>query len=144
MNLFGTYYVKSTFCVLLPLILVTFMVWCYVDNLYFKEGKMKLRKNKYTNESIPSEKQIRKRIQLQGLTGLKEDRSQPLGTKDVTEPGTTQVVFVTLSRFSWVGAMFAERDQKQSNGSLNFNHQSDANLFILCTFLGLQFSNHVY
>lgn len=126
---------KSTFCVLLPLILVTFMAWCYVDNLYFKEGGMKLRKNKYTNESISSEKQIRNRIQLQGLTSLKEDRSQPVGTEDVTDSGMTQVVIANLSHFSGVGAMFAERDQKQSNGSLNFNHQSDPNLFILCTFL---------
>lgn len=48
MHLFGTY-VKSTFCILPPLILITLIVQQYVGNLYFEEG-MKSRKAKHADD----------------------------------------------------------------------------------------------
>lgn len=90
----------------------------YVDNLYFKEQGVKLRKDKYKNESIPNEEQIRNMTQLQRLAGPKQERSKPLCTKDVTSSGVTQVVIETLSHFSCVGAMFHKRLQKEITDSL--------------------------
>ena len=76
---------------------------------------MKPRKAKYTGESVAIAKQLRSRTQSQKQAGPKEENSKPSDTNAVTSPGVPQDVIVTLSHFSWMGALFCRNLQEIRN-----------------------------
>lgn len=91
---------------------------------------MKRRKASYTNESIPSEQQIRKRREAQVIV---YQRCHKLRCDSVSYCNFKSFPLGSELCFT----KFAERNNKLSNESLDFNHYSNADYSFVYLSLGL-------